>query len=33
MAALHGGLSDTELADSMRRHGGAPTYIAPGFIW
>jgi hypothetical protein len=30
---VYGGLLDTELVKSMRRHGGAPTYIAPGFTW
>ncbi len=30
---LHGGLTDAELAEAVRRHGVSPTYIAPGLIW
>jgi HAD superfamily hydrolase (TIGR01459 family) len=30
---LHGGLSDTALAEVARGHGAAPTYIAPAFTW
>lgn len=30
---LHGGLSDSALAEAARGHGAAPTYIAPAFTW
>ena len=30
---LHGGLSDSALAEAMRSHGVVPTYIAPAFAW
>lgn len=30
---VHGGLSDSVLAEAMRSHGAAPTYIAPAFTW
>jgi len=30
---LHGGLSDTALAEAARSHGATPTYIAPSFNW
>ncbi|HKP26311.1 MAG TPA: TIGR01459 family HAD-type hydrolase [Dongiaceae bacterium] len=30
---VHGGLSDTALAEAARSHGAPPTYIAPAFIW
>jgi HAD superfamily hydrolase (TIGR01459 family) len=30
---LHGGLSDAGLAEAMRSHGAAPTYVAPTFAW
>jgi ribonucleotide monophosphatase NagD (HAD superfamily) len=30
---LHGGLSDSALAEAVRSHGATPTYIAPAFSW
>jgi ribonucleotide monophosphatase NagD (HAD superfamily) len=30
---LHGALSDTALAEAMRNHGAAPTYVAQTFAW
>jgi HAD superfamily hydrolase (TIGR01459 family) len=30
---VHGGLSETALAEAARSHGAAPTYIAPAFVW
>lgn len=30
---VHGGLSETALAEAARSHGATPTYIAPAFAW
>jgi HAD superfamily hydrolase (TIGR01459 family) len=30
---LHGGLSDSALAEAAQSHGATPTYIAPSFSW
>jgi HAD superfamily hydrolase (TIGR01459 family) len=30
---VHGGLSDSALAEAARSHGATPTYIAPAFTW
>jgi len=30
---VHGSLSEAALAEAARRHGAAPTYIAPAFAW
>ena len=30
---VHGGLSDSALAEAVRSHGAAPTYVAPAFAW
>lgn len=30
---VHGGLSDSALAEAARSHGATPTYIAPSFSW
>ena len=30
---VHGGLSDTALAEAVQKHRATPTYIAQSFAW